>query len=145
MKNYIYIIVPFATLILCQLLKFLIESLKHKKVMWGRLFNGNGGMPSSHTSFSVSVTMTIGLNEGFTSPIFAVALVFSLITMHDAMGLRFESGKQAEAINLLLDEVFEAEEGFKHLKEQLGHKPLEVLMGLILGIVSALFFTFVIF
>jgi len=144
MSDLKYIIVPLSTLILCQLLKFLIESLKHKKLMWGRLFNGNGGMPSSHTSFCVSVAMTVGLNEGFTSPIFAVALIFSLITMHDAMGLRFESGKQAEAINLLLDEVFE-EEGFKHLKEQLGHKPLEVLMGLILGILSALFFTFVIF
>lgn len=144
MENYKYIVVPLITLVLCQTIKFLIESLKTKKLVWGRLFNGSGGMPSSHTSFSISLTTMIGLNLGFSSPLFAVSLIFSLVTAYDAMGLRFESGKQAEAINILLDKFFE-KEGFKHLKEQLGHKPLEVLMGLLLGIVTALIFTYVIF
>lgn len=144
MKKYKYIIVPIIALILCQLIKFIIESVRTKKLVWGRLFNGSGGMPSSHTSISMSLTTMFGLNLGIDSPVFAISLIFSLVTAYDAMGLRFETGKQAEAINMLLDAVFE-KEGFKHLKEQLGHKPLEVLMGIIFGILVALFFTHVIF
>lgn len=144
MEKYKYVIVPLTTLFLCQIIKFVIESIKSKKLVWGRLFNGSGGMPSSHTSFSMSLTAMFGLNLGVDSPKFAVALIFSLITAYDAMGLRHETGKQAEAINMILDEVFE-KEGFKHLKEELGHKPLEVLMGILLGILSAIFFTCVVF
>jgi acid phosphatase family membrane protein YuiD len=114
---------------------------------FGRLFNGTGGMPSSHTSFSSSVTMLVGCNLGFDSPVFAVSLIFMMITAYDAMGLRFESGKQAEAINLLFDEMGKIKKPkyvFKRLKESLGHKPLEVLVGLILGTtVSLCFYAFV--
>lgn len=144
MEKYKYIIVPIVTLLLCQIIKFIIESLKAKKLVWGRLFNGSGGMPSSHTSFSMSLTAMLGLNLGIASPIFAVCLIFSIITAYDAMGLRFESGKQAEAINILLDKVFE-KESFKHLKEQLGHKPFEVLVGMIFGILMAILFTYIVF
>ena len=119
-------------------------SIVNKKIIWGRLFNGTGGMPSSHTSFSTSLTMMLGLNLGFDSPIFAVALVFTFIVSYDAMGLRMESGKQAEAINRIFDEIFK-DGSMEKLKEKLGHKPQEVLAGMILGIISALFFTFIIF
>lgn len=146
MKQYQYLLCPFVTLLLCQIIKFTIESIRDQKMNFGRLFNGTGGMPSSHTSFSSSVTMIIGYNLGFDSPIFAVALVFMLITAYDAMGLRFESGKQAEAINLLFDEIGHIKKPrmvYKRLKEQLGHKPLEVLVGLLLGtIVSLCFYSF---
>ena len=101
-------------------------------------------MPSSHTSFSTSLTTMLGLNLGFDSPIFAVALVFTLIVSYDAMGLRMESGKQAEAINKLFDETFKNKDITK-LKEKLGHKPEEVLAGITLGIISALFFTYIVF
>ena len=144
MKEYKFLLVPLITLLICQTLKFIIESIISKKIMWGRLFNGSGGMPSSHTSFSVSLTTMIGLNLGFDSPIFAVTLVFTLIVAYDAMGLRMESGKQAEAINKIFDEIFK-DKGMTKLKEKLGHKPQEVLAGLILGIVSAIFFTYVVF
>lgn len=144
MTKYQYLICPFVTLVICQLIKFTIESIRDCKLHFGRLFNGTGGMPSSHASFSSSITMLIGYTEGFSSPIFAVALVFTFITAYDAMGLRYESGKQAEAINILLDEVVSIKKGargrFKKLKEQLGHKPLEVLMGLLLGTLVSLFF-----
>lgn len=143
MIEYQYLLCPFVTLLICQLIKFTIESIRDKKMNFGRLFNGTGGMPSSHTSFSSSVTMLIGYNIGFDSPIFAVALVFMLITAYDAMGLRFESGKQAEAINLLFDELGKIRKPryvFKKLKESLGHKPLEVLVGLLLGTTVSLFF-----
>ena len=144
MEKYKYLLVPIITLLVCQTLKFVIESIVNKKIIWGRLFNGTGGMPSSHTSFSTSLTMMLGLNLGFDSPIFAVALVFTFIVSYDAMGLRMESGKQAEAINRIFDEIFK-DGSMEKLKEKLGHKPQEVLAGMILGIISALFFTFVIF
>ena len=144
MSNYKFLLVPVITLLICQTLKFTIESIISKELVWGRLFNGTGGMPSSHTSFSSSLTMMLGLNLGFDSPIFAVALIFTLIVSYDAMGLRMESGKQAEAINKLFDETFK-DKGIAKLKEKLGHKPQEVLAGMILGTLSALFFTLVIF
>ena len=69
MNKYQYLICPFVTLIICQLIKFTFESIRDKKLHLGRLFNGTGGMPSSHASFSSSVTMLIGYTEGFSSPL----------------------------------------------------------------------------
>ena len=145
LNHYKYITIPLITLVLCQLIKFGIESIKSKKLKWGRLFNGSGGMPSSHTSFSTSITMLMGLNFGFDSPFFALPLVFTLIVAYDAMGLRMQSGKQAEAINLIVDELFsnDIKVNFGKLKEELGHKPLEVVGGIMLGIISALFFNII--
>ena len=146
MNKYQYLICPFVTLIICQLIKFTFESIRDKKLHFGRLFNGTGGMPSSHASFSSSVTMLIGYTEGFSSPLFAVALIFTFITAYDAMGLRYESGLQAEAINILFDELLSIKERhkFKKLKEKLGHKPLEVMAGLLLGTVVSYIFTLVV-
>ena len=72
----IYLICPFVALITCQLIKFLGELIKYKKVNIYRLLNGNGGMPSTHTTFISSITMLIGFKLGFDSPFFA----FSFIT-----------------------------------------------------------------
>lgn len=144
MSKYKFLLVPIITLLVCQTLKFIIESIMCRKLIWGRLFNGTGGMPSSHTSFSTSLTMMLGLNLGFDSPLFAIALVFTFIVSYDAMGLRMESGKQAEAINKLFDETFK-DGSMTKLKEKLGHKPQEVFVGLIFGTLSALFFTFMVF
>ena len=144
MSKYKFLLVPIISLLVCQTLKFIIESIMCRKLVWGRLFNGTGGMPSSHTSFSTSLTMMLGLNLGFDSPLFAIALVFTFIVSYDAMGLRMESGKQAEAINMLFDETFKNGNMTK-LKEKLGHKPQEVLVGLMFGTLSALFFTFIVF
>ncbi|MDD3341145.1 MAG: divergent PAP2 family protein [Bacilli bacterium] len=133
MKEYVYLLIPFISLILCQIIKFTIESIQNHKLKWGRLFNGAGGMPSSHTTFSFALTFTIGYRLGFTTPLFAIALVFSLIVCYDAMGVRMESGKQAYAINQILDKIFEDRPAkwMQHLKEELGHKPLEVLVGIV--------------
>lgn len=145
MEKYKFLIVPFVSLFICQTLKFTIESIKCKKLKWGRLFNGTGGMPSSHTTFVFSLTFTLGFDLGIYNPLFVLSLVFSIVTGYDAMGLRMESGRQAEAINMLLDEVFETKEGLNHLKESLGHKPLEVLMGIILALIISIFFINIIF
>lgn len=141
-----YIIVPFVTLVLCQIIKFIIDTIQNKKLRWGRLFNGTGGMPSSHSSFSSSLTTLIGLNEGFSGAIFAVSLVFTLIVSYDAMGIRAASGLQAEAINKMADQVYKLtpKEKFEKLKEELGHQPLEVMAGILLGITSALIFNSII-
>lgn len=139
MEKYKFLIVPFVSLLVCQILKFTIESIKCKKLKWGRLFNGTGGMPSTHTSFVFALTFILAFDLGITNPLFVLSLVFSVVTAYDAMGLRMESGKQAEAINMLLDEVFETKKGLTHLKESLGHKPFEVLMGIVLAFVISIF------
>ena len=133
MKDYIYLIVPIFAALSAQIIKFIGESIKYKKLNWARLFNGNGGMPSTHTSFTFSLTLTIGILQGFNSPLFAMALVFSCVVGYDAMGHRMESGKQAVAINKIANEVFfrNARIKIQHLKEQLGHKPFEVVMGIV--------------
>lgn len=145
MKQYQYLLCPIITLILCQIIKFTIESIQNKKLNFARLFNGCGGMPSSHTSFTSSITMLIGYNLGFDSPLFAVSLVFMFIVAYDAMGLRFESGKQAEAINLIFEEFFKGKPkaGYNRLKEELGHKPVEVLVGILLGTTVSFLFSII--
>lgn len=142
MSEYIYLICPFITLIVCQIIKFSIESALTHQFCWDRLFNGCGGMPSSHTSFSFSLTFLIGYTIGFETPIFAVALIFSFIVAYDAMGLRMESGKQAEAINQIVKGIMTKKNSLQiqQLKEELGHKPLEVLVGILLAAVMSTIF-----
>ena len=139
MREYRYIIVPIVTLVLAQLIKFTIESIDNHELKWGRLFNGSGGMPSSHTSFTFSLATAIGIGEGFTSPMYAICLVFSMVVAYDAMGLRMESGILAATINHIMDEMFgkDLKSGFIKLKEQLGHNPAEVVAGIIFGSIAA--------
>lgn len=137
--KYIYLICPFVALISCQLLKFLGELVKYKKINIYRLFNGNGGMPSTHTTFISSITMLIGFKIGFDSPLFAISLVTSFIVAYDGMGVRRESGNQANAINILLKK----EKIPLNLKEQLGHKPLEVIVGYMYGTLVAFLFSLI--
>lgn len=140
LNHYKLVIIPILALVICQIIKFSIESIKSKKLKWGRLFNGSGGMPSSHTSFSTSLTTIMGLQFGFDSPFFAIPLVFTLIIAYDSMGLRMQSGKQAEAINVIIDELFDQDIkiNLDKLKEELGHKPLEVVGGVILGVITSI-------
>lgn len=142
MKQYHYIWIPFLTLVCTQVIKFLFESCASKRWEWSRLFSGSGGMPSSHTAFTFSITTAIGLGEGFDSPLFAACLVFSFVVAYDAMGLRKESGKQATMINHIIDELFgsNSKEAFVKLKEQLGHNPVQVVAGAIFGMAMAFFF-----
>lgn len=140
--KYIYLICPFTALVICQVIKFILESIKNKRLDFERLFNGSGGMPSTHTTFSFSLALIIGYTLGFETPVFAVALIFALITSYDALGVRYESGKQAIAINYLLKENGKID--FKKLKEKIGHEPLEVFVGMLLGtFVSFLFSYFI--
>ncbi len=147
MESYIYLICPFVTLVICQLIKFSIETIETHKCNWARLFNGNGGMPSSHATFSSSITMLVGFTMGFDTPIFAVSFIFMLIVAYDSMGLRLESEKQAQAINMMFEKFEKGKwkKGYQKLKEELGHQPLEVIVGLLIGSVSAFCFYYLFF
>lgn len=143
-QDFKYIMIPVVALVLSQVIKFIIETIAYKKIDLHRLINGSGGMPSSHSATSSSIATAIGMVEGFNSPIFALAVVFTCIVAYDSMGVRQESGKQAVAINKIvmgLQVNGDFKDEFKILKEQLGHKPLEVILGLVLGIVVGILFT----
>ena len=106
---------------------------------------GSGGMPSSHSSTVVSLAVAAGVSYGVDSAIFAVALIFAIVVMYDATGVRRETGKQAVILNrLLLDNPFSwsGEEFEKKLKEYVGHTPFQVLMGAILGLIIAIIMGF---
>jgi acid phosphatase family membrane protein YuiD len=126
---------------LAQALKTLTSFWKHRQFKAERLV-GAGGMPSSHTSLVVSLATAVGLQAGLESPLFAVALVLAGIVMYDAAGVRRAAGKQAKVLNKLVQEL-RAEHTVKEtrLKELLGHTPLEVLAGALLGIAVAYAFS----
>lgn len=126
MSNFRCIIVPLIVAILSQMLKTFIESFKTKRIDIIRFFDGMGGMPSTHSSLVASLSTIIYLNYGIYSPLFSIALIFSLITIYDSMGIRYESGNQAKIINKIAN---------SSLKEKLGHKPIESFVGVLLGIV----------
>jgi len=126
---------------LAQTLKIVFEFFRSKRVRLA-LIMSSGGMPSSHSAMSTAVTTSIGLIEGFGSPLFAVGAIFSMIVMYDASGVRRAAGKHAKAINELISYLENS--GIvleKKLKEMLGHTPLEVLAGGLLGVVLAIIFS----
>ena len=106
-------------------------------------FLTSGGMPSSHTASTVALALMIGFSEGFDSSFFAISAILAAVVMYDAAGVRRETGKQGKVINELLS--FTMRDGnplFSNaLKEKIGHTPLEVIMGAVLGIVCSLVFT----
>ena len=120
-----------------QLLKVIFYGVKYRELNLER-FVGSGGMPSSHTSTVIGLTVSIARLHGFDSPLFAVAAILSCVVMYDASGIRRAAGEQAKVLNRLLFEHHGPDETQKMLKELLGHTPLEVFGGAVLGIVLAL-------
>lgn len=105
---------------------------------WKRFF-GSGGMPSSHTSFVVALAIMVGAQLGYDTAEFAMCFIFASVVMYDATGVRRETGIQAQVINEILRQVFIDGKPIADddLKELVGHKPLEVLAGAILGLLTA--------
>ncbi len=122
-----------------QVLKVILVFIKNKKMDFRRLI-GSGGMPSSHAAFVVSLAVSVGLTEGFSSTLFAVTVVIALVVMYDAAGVRRAAGQQAKILNKLVEdwEKNNFENTEKKLKELLGHTPTEVFAGAVLGTVIAL-------
>lgn len=137
--NYVFVVVLFCWIV-AQMLKVVITLIQHRTFQLERLF-GSGGMPSSHSAAVCSLVVAlIELGQADTA-LFGMAVLFAIVVMHDAMGVRLESGKHARLINLLikrssLDDL----ENQKQLKELLGHTTLQVLMGALLGIVLTILF-----
>ena len=104
--------------------------------MWGA-----GGMPSAHSAFVCSAFIAVAKSEGVRSPMFAFAFILAAIVMYDAMGVRNETGKQAKLLNHIFSDM-QHNGGFvdyKKLKEKVGHTPIEVISGALLGILIGIF------
>ena len=125
--------------LVAQALKVILTLIVEKRLDWSRMF-GLGGMPSSHTSVVVGVTVAVGVRMGFSSATFAVSAALALITMTDAMGVRRQAGKQAAVLNRVVQELVEngGDLPEETLKELLGHSPLQVFVGALLGLVIAI-------
>jgi len=98
-------------------------------------FIGTGGMPSSHAAGATALAVTCGLEHGFNSGLFALATVFAMVTMFDAQGVRRSAGQQAKVLNHMLDEYWKGHIETGRLLEFLGHTPVQVATGSLLGIV----------
>ncbi len=121
-----------------QVIKVVLTLIFQKKLDFSR-FIGSGGMPSSHSSFVVALTVSVGFVDGFASTIFAVCTCLSLVVMYDAAGVRRSAGEQAKVLNKLVEDWGHRDfrDTDKKLKELLGHTPVEVFAGAILGIIVA--------
>ena len=120
-----------------QILKVIIHAITNRKVDWSRLI-GDGGMPSGHSATVCALATTAGLEYGLSSPHFGMAVVFGIIVMHDATGVRLEAGKHAQALNELRSLISRERNAEDNLKELLGHTPLQVCVGALVGIAVAL-------
>lgn len=135
-----FIWVPFFTWLSIQVFKVIFDSIKSKKLNLRRLF-GAGGMPSSHTAVVMVITVMVGKTAGFGSYAFAATFIFSLIVMYDAAGVRRAAGEQASVLNKIIETPsLSGLEVQKRLMEALGHTPIQVLVGALIGIVVGTIF-----
>lgn len=133
--QYRYIIVPLLTWFFIQTFKVIWELIITKKFNFKRIL-GAGGMPSSHTAIVTTLTTMVGRSQGINSPIFAICLIFSLVVMYDATGVRREAGKQAKILNQIVNTPnLSNVEVRDKLVEALGHTPIQVFVGAIIGII----------
>ena len=144
MSPYHLFLVPLGAAIVAQILKLIFNGIKGD-FDFRHLLSEYGGIPSSHSAFVVSLVTTLALTEGLSSATFAVAFVFALITIRDAVGFRRTLGKQNKTLNILIhDYSSEQKKKFPALHEQVGHNPKEVLAGGFVGfIISIAAFLFV--
>lgn len=133
-----YIYIPFLLWFFSQLFKIIYDLITTKKFNFKRIV-GAGGMPSSHSAIVMSLTTMLGKYEGVNSPIFAISLIFSLIVMYDACGVRRAAGKQAQLLNKIIETPgLTGVQVSEKLIEVLGHTPIQVLVGALLGIIVGL-------
>lgn len=125
---------------MAQFIKPFIEYPISHEWNFGMWFS-SGGMPSSHSSLIIATMLSIGLYEGFDSPLFALSVALAMIVTYDAAGVRRQAGMQAHKINQLINELLSGHPiSEKQLKEVLGHTPWQVAAGALLGIITALTF-----
>lgn len=140
-----------AAMSIAQLFKLILDYLLNEKLNFGMLIS-TGGMPSSHVALTSALTTALAIGYGLGSPYFSISLILTLIVAQDAAGVRWQAGKHASEINKLKQDLHNLVQAIsehkspsinrKELKELLGHKPLEVFLGGILGFVTAYLFQF---
>lgn len=138
-RNHV-LVVTFLAWLIAQTLKVSLGVLRTRRFDF-RWFIGTGGMPSAHAAGSSALATIIGLDYGFNTVVFALAAVFAVVTMFDAQGVRRSTGMQASILNKILEDIYwkgKIEED--RLKELIGHTPIEVFMGAIIGILLAVIF-----
>jgi uncharacterized protein len=119
---------------LAQALKIPLESIRTRRWDWA-LFFAAGGMPSSHSALVTTTALACGLHVGFDSPVFALAVAIALVVVYDATGVRRQAGMQAKKINIMVEELLKGHPiNQQHLREVIGHTPIEALGGVLLGL-----------
>lgn len=137
-ESYLVVIIPVVVGIGTQALKFVIFTVRHG---WKpEYIFTHGHMPSAHTAFAVSLATSVGWYEGFHSGAFAVALALSFILVDDAARIRMYLGDQGRYLNMLIGQMKDVidEEQFPRLKERVGHRVSEVVVGAIVGFVATM-------
>jgi len=128
----------FIAWVLAQVVKVTLGVIREKRFNF-RWLVSTGGMPSTHSAAVSALSTVVGYYYGFGSVIFAITIVFSLVIMFDATGVRRNVGKQASALNKIFDDIYEkGEVPETPLKELLGHTPVEVFVGAAIGILTVM-------
>jgi acid phosphatase family membrane protein YuiD len=133
-----FLLAPLVAWAIAQVAKVTLRSVRERRLNL-RVLAEMGGMPSSHSAIVMGLTAATGKYAGVTSASFAIALIFSFVVMYDAAGLRRAAGRQAEVLNRLVEDLVHMR-GVQEarLRELLGHTPMEVLAGAVLGIAVGL-------
>lgn len=135
-----------AAWLIAQVIKTVIYAVINKEIRLERLF-GDGGMPSAHSATVTAMAASTAVIYGLDSFNFAIAAMFAIIVMHDARGVRMETGKQSKILNLIMD--MSKNDGQwpiwteERLKEFVGHTPLQVAAGFVLGLVVGIAMAFI--
>lgn len=135
-----FLITGVSSWFVAQVLKTIIHAIINKKVVLERLV-GDGGMPSCHSATVTSLAVVSAMTYGFDSFQFAVTALLAIIVCHDAMGVRLETGKQAVMLNELVkafEDLSKEDLPEVKLKEFVGHTPIQVIAGILIGILNAL-------
>jgi len=127
------------SLLFCQFFKLVFESIKQRKIKFF-IFFSPGGVISSHIATTTSLTLALGIKEGFGSGIFALSLVFLGIVIFDAVVVREEAARHGEILNKILKEFLVKKKlDGEVFREVLGHSPFEAFWGILVGIIVPLF------
>jgi uncharacterized protein len=129
------LLVAIAACLIAQVLKLTIDAIQHGKLSV-KVLTTTGGMPSAHSALVTALATGVGQSLGWQSAEFAIATIFAIVVMYDAAGVRQAAGKQARILNQIIDELFSDNHKFNEekLKELLGHTPVQVIAGSVLGI-----------
>lgn len=134
MSDYAYFVIPLFSWLIAQIAKIFIKGITESNWNWRYIYR-SGGMPSAHTTIVVSLCTVVGVRLGTHAPEFGIACTLAAIVMYDAINVRHAVGEHAVAIRALLPAVFKKDSPTIPIHQSYGHTPLEVLAGLLIGVI----------